>query len=165
VRRERTVAIGRITIAIFALLVAAGRPLVSEELSVAVRKGEHRILFRVHDGFVYIPARVNGSRTTLVIDTGASLSTFNMKIVSMTSNDRRITMNLAKGTVSAFLVSAGFILGDSDVKEQRCWFRRTIVVGDFKFGEAYGVIGLDVLSSFKTVTFDFKNSVLILEDR
>jgi hypothetical protein len=27
------------------------------------------------------------------------------------------------------------------------------------------VVGLDVLSSFKSVTLDFKNSVLILEDR
>jgi hypothetical protein len=39
------------------------------------------------------------------------------------------------------------------------------VVGDFRFGDADGVIGLDVLSSFKTVTFDFKDSVLVLEDR
>ena len=30
----------------------------------------------------------------------------------------------------------------------------------FKFGEADGVIGLDILSSFKTVTFDFKTLFL-----
>ena len=39
------------------------------------------------------------------------------------------------------------------------------IVGDFKFGAADGVVGLDVLSSFKSVTFDFKESMLILEDR
>jgi hypothetical protein len=39
------------------------------------------------------------------------------------------------------------------------------VVGDFKFGDADGVTVLDILSSFKTVTFDFKDSVLVLEDR
>jgi hypothetical protein len=41
----------------------------------------------------------------------------------------------------------------------------SIVVGDFKFGEADGVIGLDVLSSFRGVTIGFQNSVLILVDR
>ena len=32
-------------------------------------------------------------------------------------------------------------------------------------GGADGVIGVDVLSSFESVTFDFQNSVLVLEDR
>ena len=31
--------------------------------------------------------------------------------------------------------------------------------------DADGLVGLDVLSQFKSVTFDFKNSILILEDR
>jgi hypothetical protein len=38
-------------------------------------------------------------------------------------------------------------------------------VGDFKFTNAEGVVGLDILSRFKSVTFDFKNSVMVLEDR
>lgn len=93
------------------------------------------------------------------------MSIFSIKILPTIDTDHRITMNLAKGSVSAFVVPAGFSLGDSSIKEQNCSFRRNIVVGDFKFGEADGVIGLDILSSFKTVTFDFKNSVLVLEDR
>ena len=39
------------------------------------------------------------------------------------------------------------------------------MVGDFKLGGADGVTVLDILSSFKTVTFDFKDSVVVLEDR
>jgi hypothetical protein len=79
--------------------------------------------------------------------------------------DHRITMNMAKGSVSAFVVPAGFTLGDSDVKEQHCSFRRNIVSATSSSGKRTGVIGLDILSSFKTVTFDFKDSVLVLEDR
>ncbi len=136
-----------------------------QEAAVAPPKGEHRISFRTRGAYILVPARVNGRQATLLLDTGAALSTFSVKILPAINTDNRITMNLAKGSVEAFLVPAGLILGDSDMKEMRCSFRRNIVVGDFKFGEADGVIGLDILSSFKTVTFDFKDSVLVLQDR
>jgi predicted aspartyl protease len=141
------------------------RPSPGQEPSVSVPKGEHRISFHARGDYILVPARVNGRRATLLLDTGAALSTFSIKILPSMDTDHRITMNMAKGSVSAFVVPAGFTLGDSEVKEQHCSFRRNIVVGDFKFGEADGVIGLDILSSFKTVTFDFKDSVLVLEDR
>jgi hypothetical protein len=158
-------AIGRATIAIFGLLAIAGQPSPTQGPSAAIRKGEHRILFRVQNGFIYVPARVNGSQATLLLDTGAALTTFSLKIVPTINMNSRITINMAKGSMSAFRVPVGFTLGDSDLKEQHCSFRQTVVVGDFKFGEADGVIGLDVLRSFKAATFDFQNSLLILEDR
>jgi hypothetical protein len=150
--------------AIFGLLAIAGQPAPSQGPSPTVRKGEHRILFRARNGCLYIPARVNGSQATLLLDTGAALTTFSLKIVPTLDTESKITINMAKGSVPAFRVPVGFMLGDSDLKEQRYPFRRNVVVGDFTFGEADGVIGLDVLSSFKTVTFDFQNSILILED-
>ncbi len=150
--------------AIFGLLAIAGQPAPSQGPSATVRKGEHRILFRARNGFLYIPARVNGSQATLLLDTGAALTTFSLKIVPTLDSESKITINMAKGSVPAFRVPVGFTLGDSDLKERRYPFRRIVVVGDFTFGEADGVIGLDVLSSFKTVTFDFQNSILILED-
>ena len=81
------------------------------------------------------------------------------------NTDSRITMDMANGSITAYLGPRGFTLGEPDQKERHCSFRQNVVVGDFKFGTADGVIGLDVLSSFKSVTFDFKNSVLILEDK
>ncbi len=155
----------RFTIAIVVFLAVIGRPSPGQEPSLAATKGEHRISFHARGNYILVPARVNGQRATLLLDTGAALSTFSIKMVPTMDTEHRITMNLAKGSVSAFVVPAGFTLGDSGINEQHCSFRRDIVVGDFKFGEADGVIGLDILSSFKTVTFDFKNSVLILEDR
>ena len=71
---------------------------------------------------------------------------------------------ITKGSIVAFRVPVGFTLGESSVREEHCSFRQTAIVGDFKFGVADGVIGLDVLGSFESVTFDFKNSVLILKD-
>jgi hypothetical protein len=158
------VGIGRAAIAIFGLLTTAGQPAPSQGPSPTIRKGEHRILFRARKGFVYIPARVNGIQATLLLDTGAALTTVSLKIIPRIDTESRITINMAKGSVPAFRVPVGFTLGDSVLKEERYSFRRSVVVGDFNFGEADGVIGLDVLSSFKTVTFDFQNSILILED-
>jgi hypothetical protein len=155
----------RLGIAIIVFLAIVSRPSPGQEPSAAGLKGVHRISFHVRGDYILVPARVNGQRVTLLLDTGAALSTFSIKTLPTMDTDHRITMNLAKGSVSAFVVPAGLTLGDSDIKEQHCSFRRNIVVGDFKFGEADGIIGLDVLSSFKTVTFDFKDSVLVLEDR
>jgi hypothetical protein len=165
VKGEKKMTTWRATIGTLALLTFAAFPLAGQEPSIATRKGEHRISFRAHEGVIYIPARVNGSKATLLLDTGATFTTLSLKIAPMLNSDARITMNTAKGSISAFLVSAGLTLGGSNLKEEHCSFRRTVVVGDFKFGQADGVIGADVLSSFRTVTLDFQNSVLILEDR
>jgi predicted aspartyl protease len=126
--------------------------------------GEHRLPFQVRDGLIYIRAQVNGSRATLLVDTGAAFTTFTVKLVPTLDTDSRITLNLAKGSVSAFRLPIGFALGDSDLQERRRSFRLNAVVGDFKFLNADGLIGQDVLSQFKSVTFDFKNSTLVLED-
>jgi hypothetical protein len=159
-------AVGRAAIAVIGLLAIYSIPSRSfaQEPAALVPDGEHRIPFQPRNGLIYIQAQVNGRRTTLLLDTGAALTTFSLKIAPTTSSDSRILINMAKGSVTAFRIPVGFTLGDSDVKKQRCSFRQVVVVGDFKFGDAEGVIGLDVLSLFKSVTLDFKNSMLILED-
>jgi len=161
------VAIGRTAIAIFGLLATASWPGLSpaQEPAVTARAGEHRIPFIVRDGAVYVHARVNGNRAVLLLDSGAVLTTFSLKMVPTQQTDSRITIDMAKGSIVAFRVTVGFTMGESNAREEHCSFRRNAIVGDFKFGAADGVIGLDVLSSFESVTFDFKNSVLILEDK
>ncbi len=160
-------AIGRTAIAIFGLLVIASRPAPtsSQEPAPTVRAGEHRIPLILRDGAVYALARVNGSRATLLLDTGAVLTTFSLKLVPTQQTDSRITINMAKGSVVAYRLPVGFTLGESTARGEHCAFHQNAIVGDFKFGAADGVVGLDVLGSFKSVTFDFKESMLILEDR
>ena len=133
--------------------------------ATVARAGEHHITVILHDGAVYIHGSVNGSRATLLLDTGAALTTLSLKLVPAVDSSSRITVNLAKGSVPAYRLPVGFVLGDSKLKDEHCSFYQNAIVGDFKFGEADGVVGLDVLSSFKFVTLDFKHSVLILEDR
>lgn len=160
-------AIGRTAIAIFGLLAIASRPAPTpaQEPAPTVRAGEHRVPFFMQDGAAYVRARVNGNRVTLLLDTGAVLTTFSLKVVPTQETGSRITINMAKGSVVAFRLPVGFTLGESTVRGEHCAFHQNAIVGDFKFGVADGVVGLDVLGSFKSVTFDFKESMLILEDR
>ena len=159
--------IGREIVAVFVLLAIPSLSCHASEQETpsAIRAGEHRLPFKVRDGLIYIHARVNGNRATLLVDTGAILTTFTLKLVPTVNTDSRITINLAKGSASAFRLPVGFVLGDSDLQEQQCSFRQIAVVGDFKFMDADGLVGLDVLNQFKSVTFDFRTSTLILEDR
>ena len=159
--------IGQATTAVLSLLMLASLPWPGkgQEPAVVRRTGEHRIPFIARDGAVYVQARVNGTRVILLLDTGAVWTTFSLKSVPTHSAGSRITINMAKGTVPAFRLAVGLTLGESSVKEEHCSFRQEAIVGDFNFGPADGVVGLDVLSSFKSVTLDFENSVLILEER
>jgi hypothetical protein len=154
-------------IVVFALLATAllSPRAFTQEPATAVRAGRHRIPFQARDGLIYIQARVNGNRATLLVDTGAAMTTFSLKLVPKQETSSRIIINTAKGSLIAIRVSVGFTLGESNVREDHCSFRQNAIVGDFKFMNADGVIGLDVLASFKSVSLDFKNAVLVLEDR
>ena len=154
-------------IATFGLLaiLTSSWPGSGQEPSVPLPAGEHRLRFQQRDGLIYIKARVNGKGTTLLLDTGSTVTLLSRRLVSTLSGDSRVTINLAKGSVSAFNLSVGLILGDSDSRERQCSFRKNAFVGDFQFADAEGLLGNDVLSLFKSVTFDFKSSTLILEDR
>jgi hypothetical protein len=164
---EGGLAVGRTAIAIFGLLAFARQPALSpaQDLAATLRAGEHRIPLIVRDGAVYVHAAVNGNRATLLLDTGAVLTTFNLKLVPTQQTDSRIMIKMAKGSIVAFRLPVGFTLGESGARVESCSFRQAAIVGDFNFGAADGVVGLDVLSSFKSVTFDFRNSVLVLEEK
>jgi hypothetical protein len=128
-------------------------------------RGEHRVPFQLRGGLIYIQGRVNGKRATLLVDSGAALTTFTLRAVPTLDTDATITMNLAKGSVLATRLPVGFVLRDSDLRERHCSFLQNGVVGRFKFLDVDGLVRQDVLSRFKSVTFDFKNSALVLEDR
>jgi hypothetical protein len=168
---EKSVLIRGAKIGVIGLLAAAMLALpqlgqgASADDSPANRSGEHRVPFQARDGMIYIQARVNGSLRTLLVDTGATFTILTLKAVPAINLDSPVTMNLAKGSMLASRRPVGFALGDSDHPERHCAFRLDAVVGDFKITHAEGAVGLDILSRFKSVTFDFKNSVMILEDR
>jgi hypothetical protein len=134
------------------------------QLDVPAVLGRKRMIPLVlRDGAVFIHGQVNGTRAVLLIDTGAILTTLKSKLVPVIDPRSKITMNIAKGSVPAFRVPVGIVLGSPSSAAESCSFRLNAVVGDFEFGEADGVVGMDILSSFKSITFDLKNAVLVLE--
>jgi hypothetical protein len=156
----RTKALGCAVQIIAVLMLAAGGA-----LAETPDRREYRLPFEVRDGLIYIQAEVNGKRATLLVDTGAVLTTFTLRVVPTINTDARLTINLANGSVSAFRLPVGFVLGDPTLRGRQCAFRQNAVVGDFKFLGADGLVGEDVLGLFKSVTFDFKASTLILQGR
>jgi hypothetical protein len=150
--------IGRAMIAIAGLLAMTGGlwPASGEDAAPAIRAAQYRLPFQLRNGLIYIQGQVNGKRATLLVDTGAALTTFTLRVVPTLNTDATIRMNWRKGVCWP---------GDSNLRAQHCAFHQNAVVGKFKFLNADGLAGQDVLSRFKSVTFDFKISTLILEDR
>lgn len=159
--------IGRAIFAVVGLLAVPGLPwrASGQEPPPAIQAGGHRVPFQARDGLIYIHARVNGTSRMLLVDTGAILTVFTIKAVPTLDVDSAVTIHMAKGSAFASRLPVGLVLGDAEPSEPHCAFRLNAVVGAFKFMNAEGVVGLDVLSRFKSVTFDFKNSVMVLEDR
>ena len=104
--------------AIIGLLAITGRLWPGQEPAVAARTGEHHIHFRARNGLIFIPARVNGNRVTLLLDTGAALTTFSLKIVPEINVNSRITMSMASGSVTASRVQVAFTVGEPDQDER-----------------------------------------------
>ena len=155
--------IGRAKIAICVLLALAIGVWPDEE-AISPRSKQHRIPFRYQNGLIYIAAVVNKHHVTLLLDTGAGTTAFVTKIAPPAHADAMTGINTARGGMIAFHVPVEFTLGDPSRKDGSCSFSRNVLVGGFTFDAAEGVIGLDVLRSFKVATIDFKNSVLVLED-
>jgi hypothetical protein len=135
-----------------------------EEDSSTLSAKQHRIPFKCHDGLIYMAAVVNGHHVTVLLDTGAGTTAFKTKIAPPIHGDAVTTIDLAKGSMLAFHLPVEFTLGEPTQKDRSYSFNKVVLVGNFTFNEAEGVVGLDVLRSFKVATIDFKNSVLVLED-
>lgn len=156
--------IERVTVAILGMLALAVGVRPDEEV-LSLRPKEHRMPFFSHSGLIYIPAVVNKHHVTLLLDTGAGTTAFVTKIAPPGHAEAMTNINTARGSMIAFYVPVEFTLGGQSRKDGSCSFSRNVLVGNFTFDGAEGVIGLDVLRSFKIATIDFENSVLVLEDR
>ena len=148
--------------AVFLLALSIG--VWANEEAFSPRSKQHRIPFQYHNGLIYIAAVVNRNHVTLLLDTGAGTTAFVTKIAPPAHVDAMTGINTARGSMIAFHVPVEFTLGEPSRKDSSCSFSRNVLVGNFAFDGVEGVIGLDVLRSFKIATIDFRNSVLVLED-
>jgi hypothetical protein len=142
-RRGRQATLGRALVAFIGLLAfpCLSWPASEEDAAPAIRAGEYRVPFQVHDGLIYVQGRVHGMRATMLIESGAALTTFTLRVVPTLDTDSRITINMAKGSVLASRLPVGFVLGDSELREGHCSSHQNVVVGAFKFLDADGLVG------------------------
>ena len=126
-RVEIQVTSGRARATVFGLLTLACLPwpATGQEPAAEHRTGEHRVPIISRDGAVYVRARVNGNSALLLVDTGAVLTTFSLKVVPTQETGSRITINMAKGSVLAFRLSVGFTLGERTYGRNTARFVRT----------------------------------------
>jgi hypothetical protein len=85
--------------------------------------------FQLRDGLIYIQGQVNGMLATLLVDTGAALTTFTLRVLPTLDTDSLITINMAKGSVLASRLPVEFILGDRTSGNRHCSFHQSAVVG------------------------------------
>jgi hypothetical protein len=95
----------------------------------------------------------------LLVDSGSTLTTLSLKFLPLDiESTRRVTINMAKGSVPAYQLPVTFAMGGSK-------FRCDTVIGEFHFLHADRVLGADILNDYKLVTFDFRAGVLTLADK
>jgi predicted aspartyl protease len=107
----------------------------------------HKVPFTLRDNMIWVQAKVNGYPVTLKIDTGATASVFAAKFLTV-HNSRDIEVRTAGGMVKASRGDARLETGDLQFQLTATYLPAFI---------DQGVIGLDVLSQFQQVIFDFKN--------
>jgi hypothetical protein len=125
----------------------------------------HEIRILVRSGHLYVQATVGMHSALLLIDTGASSSTFVLALAPKHDS--------APGNVQLKTALAGapniptldvpiLIEGANDSEGVRKIVSG--VFGPFDFGPAKGVLGMDVLGQYATIKFDLKRQMMILEE-
>jgi len=122
---------------------------------------EHHLSFRVRDGMILIEPNIGGEEVTLVVDTGATRTTLSLRFLPsmLKSTAPTETVAMAQGSVPVYATSVVWNLDGQDR-------HLPALIGDLQFPDgAQGVLGADILETFRSVRFDFLNSVIVLEDR
>ena len=137
---------------------------VSKDLNRAAlfyQKGhEHRIPFEIRDGLILIETTLNGLLVKLIVDTGGTTA-FGMRFLPPTRSPYSPTRTLESlhGSSQVYPITVTWTL-DGGAKQLAA------VSGDLDFPDGSdGILGADILETFKSARFDFLTSVLFLEDQ
>ena len=127
----------------------------------------HHVPMMVHDGRIYINGSLSGKKVLLLVDTGATVSTFPYRAVPKHDSVQDIQMRTAAGTMTCARVESSVDL--EAVNESAPV--RTLVGGMYcsvsKFGNADGLLGADVLLNgrYSSISFDFTHNELLLTEK
>ena len=124
------------------------------------RAREHRIPFTAKGGLILIETTVNGVETKLIVDTGGTTA-FGTRFLPPAGplDAPAESLDSLHGSSAVYPIIVVWTLDGGDK-------RMPAVAGDINFpNNADGILGANTLESFRSVRFDFLNSVLILEDQ
>jgi hypothetical protein len=121
----------------------------------------HQIPFRLQDGMVLISPILNGETLLLIVDTGATRTAFNRRVLppSLNLDQSTAVVSTLIGEQQVHSMGFSWSLDGRDIQG-------TALVGDFDFPDgAVGLFGADMLETFGSVRFDYVAMVLTLEER
>lgn len=120
----------------------------------------HQIPFRVQDGMVLISPVLNGKTVLMVVDTGSTRTAFDRRVLPTSLSLQRSThLSTVTGTTKADVLNLSWNLDGRLISFPA-------LVGDFHLPHgAVGLLGSDLLSTFRSVRFDYITMVLTLEER
>ena len=107
---------------------------------------------------VFVQATISGKKALLIVDTGATTSAF--KLAFVPKHDKLDETGVR--TANSVSVNPQVI---TDVGIENCGsVKINALYGDFNFGVADGLLGMDILGKYSSITLDLKNQRLILID-
>lgn len=122
------------------------------------RAREHQIPFTVKDRLILIETTVDGAPTKLIVDSGGTTVLGMRFLPTPPVAAPTETLDSLHGSSAVYPITVVWTLDGKD-KQIRA------VAGDLNFpNNSDGILGADVLETFKSARFDFQTSVLILED-
>jgi hypothetical protein len=122
------------------------------------RAREHQIPFTVKDRLILIETTVNGADAKLIVDSGGTTVLGRRFLPTPPVDPPTETLDSLHGSSAVYPITVVWTLDGRD-KQVRA------VTGDLNFpNNSDGILGADILETFKSARFDFQTSVLILED-
>jgi hypothetical protein len=120
------------------------------------------LTFVKNNGLYTITVKINGTNRVFLVDTGATRTVFFTQVLEGAMIRRDTPIYGTGGNVAAGFVAVNFEVGSKSFNSKVIVLEDTLSA---KFGTHIdGIIGQDVLSSFRMISIDYKNKKLILED-
>lgn len=133
--------------------------------SVVLWAGDKQVVpVKVVEGMVFVPVKVNGVDTILMLDTGATNTVVSPEVVHVPVNAAIQTATVTEGHQQ---VSVG--VARLDIQIGKAHFNAAVVLTDLnaaqkaRYGKFDGLLGQSILGQFKSVRLDYQNRVIELE--
>jgi hypothetical protein len=122
-------------------------------------------------GRIFVEAVVDQRRVLLQVDSGAATSIIDLNSLPKHTKAQEVTVCTATGNSRAVILDGIIEVAERvDASDSRLSFQQKLVYGNFNLGytkdgkRVSGLIGLDILSTYASVTFDFQKQTIVLTE-